>query len=162
MLGLSEDIYWPAGQVSCKKTAEKVVGKCFRRLLHYAALILNGEEADSAMHRLRIQGKKFRYLIEFFRPLFCEDATLRLLKEMKGLQDDLGNFNDMSVQIDRFVQDLSRHSKNSTIHESLVGLIEALDTRKKRLRKRCLQRCKTFHDKEKLELLKDMLAEKTG
>jgi CHAD domain-containing protein len=160
MIGLPEDIYWPAGQVSCSKTAEKVVGKCFRRLLNYDALILNGEEADSAMHRLRIQGKKFRYLIEFFRSLFCEEATVRLLKEMKGLQDDLGDFNDMSVQIDRFIQDLSLLSKNSPIYESLAGLVEALDARKKRLRKRCLKRCKTFHEKEKPELLKEMLAGK--
>jgi len=157
LLVLPDDIGWPAGQVECGKMARKVVDRCFGRLLQYSSLIMDGDDRDAAMHRLRIQGKKFRYLVEFFRSLFPSEATTRLLKEMKSLQDDLGDFNDLSVQIGRFEKDHEIMSKNPRVRESLVGLIEGLGARKKRLRKRCLRRCKGFHDLEKKDLLNEML-----
>jgi CHAD domain-containing protein len=36
--------------------------------------------------------------MEFFAPLFAKDDMKRLLKALKSLQDNLGNFNDYSVQ----------------------------------------------------------------
>jgi CHAD domain-containing protein len=162
LLALPEDVQWPAGQVVCRKAAQKVVGRCFRRLLQYASSIMDGEDKDSAMHRLRIQGKKFRYLMEFFCSLFPEKATAKLLQEMKSLQDDLGDFNDLAVQIAKFQKDLPAMSKNPQVGDSLAGLIEGLDARKKRLRKRCLSRCKGFQGRAKKDLLDEILGKKTG
>jgi CHAD domain-containing protein len=53
---------------------------------------------DSVIHQLRINCKKLRYLMEFFTPLFPENEINTLIKALKLLQDNLGNFNDYSVQ----------------------------------------------------------------
>jgi CHAD domain-containing protein len=53
---------------------------------------------DETVHQLRINCKKLRYLIEFFAPIFPEDEIKFLIKSLKVLQDNLGNFNDYSVQ----------------------------------------------------------------
>jgi len=59
--------------------------------------------APAALHRLRINAKKLRYLLEFFASLYPEVALARLVKELKGFQDVLGGFNDMELQRARFV-----------------------------------------------------------
>lgn len=53
---------------------------------------------DDTVHELRIQCKKLRYLMEFFIPLFPKKQIKGLIKELKILQDNLGRFNDYSVQ----------------------------------------------------------------
>ena len=59
---------------------------------------IDGKTADDVIHQLRIHCKKLRYLMEFFSPLFPENEIKTLIKSLKVLQDNLGNFNDYSVQ----------------------------------------------------------------
>ena len=59
---------------------------------------IDSQTEDSAIHQLRINCKKLRYLMEFFAPLFPEEEMKSLVKALKMLQDNLGNFNDYSVQ----------------------------------------------------------------
>lgn len=53
---------------------------------------------DEKLHRLRIDCKKLRYLLEFFRGLYEPQAIAKPVKALKALQDNLGDFNDFSVQ----------------------------------------------------------------
>jgi CHAD domain-containing protein len=53
---------------------------------------------DELIHQLRINCKKLRYLMEFFTPLFPPTKIKSLIRSLKLLQDNLGNFNDYSVQ----------------------------------------------------------------
>jgi len=50
------------------------------------------------LHRVRIDCKKLRYLLEFFASLYDRRDLDILVKELKGLQDTLGEFNDLDVQ----------------------------------------------------------------
>ena len=50
------------------------------------------------MHRLRIDAKKLRYLLEFFSSLYPKKTLKQLIKELKHFQDILGGFNDAVVQ----------------------------------------------------------------
>src|SRR5690606_37080071 len=45
-----------------------------------------------------IQCKKLRYLMEFFGPMFPAKPFKKLLSSLKKLQENLGLFNDYSVQ----------------------------------------------------------------
>ena len=54
--------------------------------------------ADEVVHELRIHCKKLRYLMEFSVPLFSKKKVKALIKSLKVLQDNLGRFNDYSVQ----------------------------------------------------------------
>ncbi|MDX1436293.1 MAG: CHAD domain-containing protein [Anaerolineales bacterium] len=69
----------------------------------YQLVVRTGEEikdtgTDEALHGLRIECKKLRYLLEFFHSLFPAEKIDFLIKQLKRLQDNLGDFNDLSVQ----------------------------------------------------------------
>jgi CHAD domain-containing protein len=50
------------------------------------------------VHELRKRCKELRYLLEVFRPLFADAQYRPLIKELKALQDTLGDFQDGEVQ----------------------------------------------------------------
>lgn len=52
---------------------------------------------EDELHALRIQAKKMRYALEFFRDLYPEKPVKRYLKALVGVQDALGAFNDAAV-----------------------------------------------------------------
>ena len=53
---------------------------------------------DAKLHRLRIDCKKLRYLLEFFRDLYEPRQIVKVIGALKRLQDNLGDFNDLTVQ----------------------------------------------------------------
>jgi CHAD domain-containing protein len=54
-----------------------------------------------AMHELRKDCKKLRYLIEFFRALYPDEELKGLIRTLKTLLDNLGEFQDLEVQADK-------------------------------------------------------------
>ncbi len=54
-----------------------------------------------AMHELRKDCKKLRYLIEFFRALYPDQELKGLISTLKALLDNLGEFQDLEVQADK-------------------------------------------------------------
>ena len=50
------------------------------------------------LHELRKVGKELRYLLEFFSSLYPPEVTKPFIKTLKGLQDQLGRFQDHEVQ----------------------------------------------------------------
>ena len=50
------------------------------------------------LHELRKVGKELRYLLEFFASLYPADVVKPFIKTLKGLQDQLGRFQDREVQ----------------------------------------------------------------
>lgn len=69
----------------------------YRKVCKIAAGI-DADTEDEEVHALRIHCKKLRYLMEFFAPLFADKDIKALIKPLKRLQDNLGLFNDYSVQ----------------------------------------------------------------
>jgi CHAD domain-containing protein len=56
------------------------------------------ESPSEDVHALRKRCKELRYLLEVFRPVCATTPHRRLLKELKSLQDTLGDFQDGEVQ----------------------------------------------------------------
>lgn len=77
--------------------ARKIIKKRFQRVLRDGRAIHPGSP-DDELHRLRIQGKKLRYSLEFFSSLYPEQEMKTLIKQLKLLQNNLGDFNDLTVQ----------------------------------------------------------------
>lgn len=89
-----------AGKNAAKPVTEIAIGviqKKYQRVLSEGRAI-SDDSPDSALHALRIQCKKLRYLMEFFASLFPADEIQTLIKLIKKLLDNLGDFNDLSVQ----------------------------------------------------------------
>lgn len=79
------------------EVASRRIYKQYRRVLKDGRAITAGSE-DASLHALRIECKKLRYLIELFGGLFEPAAVDDLVRSLRGLQNNLGDFNDLSVQ----------------------------------------------------------------
>ncbi|MFC1516281.1 CHAD domain-containing protein [Thermodesulfobacteriota bacterium] len=77
--------------------ARKRIYKQYRRTVEDGSQILENTE-DEKLHALRIECKKLRYLMEFFSSLFPRKKINILIAQLKTLQDNLGDFNDLCVQ----------------------------------------------------------------
>lgn len=77
--------------------AQQRIYKRYRRIIKQGQKILiTGNEAE--MHALRIECKKLRYLLEFFTTLFPAEEMALLIGQLKTLQSNLGDINDLHVQ----------------------------------------------------------------
>lgn len=80
-----------------EQVASERIWKLYKRVTKAGrAAASNGE--SEAMHDLRKDCKKLRYLIEFFRSLYPAKETKRLIKPLKALLDNLGEFQDKEIQ----------------------------------------------------------------
>ena len=98
----------PQAEVPIGRTASTRIWKAYRKVLKRGRSI--GEDSPAEpLHRLRIDCKKLRYLLEFFRSLYDEQEIGSLVKALKRLQDNLGDFNDLEIQqasLRRFADDM--------------------------------------------------------
>ena len=76
------------------RTAERMLDRQAARVKKRGAVARNQEEGD--LHRLRIALKKLRYTAEFFAPLFPRRRVKRYLRKLRGLQNYLGDLNDVA------------------------------------------------------------------
>jgi len=84
--------------------AAERISRAYRRLIKRGAALgpaTGGDGPPAAdLHALRKRGKELRYLLEFFGSLYEPAALRRAVKDLKGLQDCLGGFQDAEVQQD--------------------------------------------------------------
>jgi len=96
-LGLLAEPSDPEHQVSAGELAAQRVRQAHRRVTKRGRSI-GPDSQPEALHDLRKRCKELRYLLEIFRPLH-DPATHRCaLKDLKGLQEVLGEFQDAEVQ----------------------------------------------------------------
>jgi CHAD domain-containing protein len=99
---------------SVRELAKSVITRRNKKVLRFGLKILV-TGSDELLHQLRIECKKLRYLLEFFNSLFSQDKIQNLIKKLKLLQDNLGDFNDLVIQQERLndsVQKLTTRTKN--------------------------------------------------
>lgn len=87
----------PEAEMEIRDLAGRKILRQYRRIRKDGGLI-DDQTPDEAVHELRIEGKKLRYLLELFADLFPKTEVKILIKQLKLLQDNLGRFNDYSVQ----------------------------------------------------------------
>jgi CHAD domain-containing protein len=115
--------------------ASQKIWKAYRRMRR-RGLDLGDSPSLEALHRLRIDGKKLRYLLEFFRGLYGHAEIEPLVEQLKLLQDILGGINDLRVQQQR-LHELAHRQELAGEVETLLAmgrLAGALQQRQDRLR----------------------------
>jgi CHAD domain-containing protein len=113
----------PDAPANAARPIVEVASERIRRA--YRKVRRHGREIDAAtprprIHRLRIDCKKLRYLLEFFRSLYDGEAVANLVRVLKQLQDVLGDFNDVANQ----QGDLCAMARE--IHEREPGAVDTL------------------------------------
>lgn len=81
------------------EAADRYVAAATRRLLKRGGRIQKSSQSE-ALHALRKEGKRFRYLLEFFKP-FTGERFDRAHERLVDLQDVLGAYQDAFAGIDR-------------------------------------------------------------
>jgi CHAD domain-containing protein len=79
------------------KLADKRIGKLYNRVLKDGQNIAEESPAER-LHDLRKDCKKLRYLMEFYQSLYPKPAIRGLIKALKVILDNLGEFQDLEVQ----------------------------------------------------------------
>jgi len=120
----------PAASQPIGKLAGERIWRAFLKVLERGESV-HGSTSAKRLHRLRIQCKKLRYLITFFRNIYPRTPMERIIRELKRLQDHLGDFNDLQVQreaLGRFAEELMNQEERlpSTLLAmgQLLGKIE--------------------------------------
>lgn len=145
----------PAYDFACK-----LIWKRYRKICKIAAGV-DAETEDEEVHQLRIHCKKLRYLMEFFGPVFPKSAFKSLIKPLKRLQDNLGLFNDYSVQqnsLQAFLAGLAAedHAGNFEIAQSVGALIAVLHQRQLVERAQVVESFACFNSADTQQTFRDL------
>lgn len=107
-------------------TARAQIRRHYRRVRRDARRLRHGPEAD-AMHDLRIAAKKLRYSLEFFRPLYPPRVIDVRVRELKALQDCLGDLHDLDqllAALDRYREQLVEQSTATARTQSALERLQ--------------------------------------
>lgn len=136
--------------------AKALIAKRYRKVCKIA-LGIDADTPDHTVHALRLQCKKLRYLLDFFTPLFDEATIKHLIASLKQLQDNLGRFNDYSVQqqaLQAFLDD--RLQRKAPVSPRMIEAVGALVAIKHQLqlqeRALVMEKFAGFHSAETEEL----------
>ena len=131
---LADDDAW----TGCADLADEPVLRIVLRRVEKAnrQLVKNGRRITKkspaiSLHELRKEGKRLRYLLECFSPLFDEKALATILRPLRDLQDVLGEFQDTEVQANALLG-LAGELASADDHSALLaigGVIEQLGVR---------------------------------
>jgi CHAD domain-containing protein len=106
------------------------------------------ESHPDRLHELRKTGKKLRYLMEFFAPLFPEDEILALVAVLKTFQDNLGEIQDLRVQRESLGLFAQRFRESGEAHpqtiEALMWLVDHQGERQRAARAQFALRFESF------------------
>jgi len=124
------------------RLADELIWNIYQLALEEGNAITDDSEAE-ALHELRKTCKKLRYLMDFFQSLYPAQTISELLKAMKGLQDNLGTFNDLYVHIG-ILKEFISHSSEKDAKKACNQLIVKLERRKNKTRHSFAQRYADF------------------
>lgn len=146
-------------ELPIKGLAGKIIMRSYRRILKDGKEIDQSSSAEK-MHRLRIQCKKLRYSLEFFTSLFPPDDMRIIIGQLKKLQNNLGAFNDLSVQQEMLHQYLARlrpgSGKNQKLASAIGGLLTSLHHEQQQVREAFFSKFRRFSRSRNTELYKKL------
>lgn len=94
---------------------------------------------DAALHKLRIAGKKLRYMLDFLNEELPDGKSRRARKVLKAAHDELGRFHDRDVQqtyLTELLGTLPTTPENTALSQTLCGILAMLHLQKKHMAKK--------------------------
>ncbi|GJL83529.1 MAG: CHAD domain-containing protein [marine bacterium B5-7] len=150
----------PSADQAVRKFADAVIYKAYKGILKKGRSIKR-RSPDEALHKLRKRAKQFRYLMEFFSNLYAPGDIKRTVKELKRMQDLLGQFQDVCVQIGTLRYLLSE-DESSVVRSALNPLLAGLDVSRQQLRSDFDSQFKRFDSSKNRALYAKLFSEAGG
>lgn len=129
------------------EVASRRIWKVYRRVVEEGRAI--GEPGPpEELHELRKTCKKLRYLMEAFARLYPKEAIATSIRDLKRLQDHLGEFQDLAVHraaLEDFRSRLhSRGTPTARTDQAIQALVASFDERAQRVRAAFTERFAAF------------------
>lgn len=141
----------PDSERPVAELAREIIFRTYKKIMKMGSSIKGGSP-DADLHRLRIRCKKLRYVLEFFTSLFPAGEMDLAVKQLKKLQDNLGTFNDLSVQQEMLREYLAGlrpgSRKNQDLAAAIGGLLTDLYHEQQRVRGEFTTRFEHFSSAE--------------
>jgi CHAD domain-containing protein len=123
----------PTAGLPVRAHARERIHRRWRRLIEHG-LAITDDATAADLHALRIHGKKLRYLLEFFASLFPAREISALVRRLKGLQDNLGEHNDLVVQREHLRGELAALADDDEA-AAIEALLDVLAMRQRQVRR---------------------------
>lgn len=143
-----------------KELADQRIWKIFNRVLQEGGAITGLSPAET-LHDLRKSCKKLRYLMEFFQSLYSEHQIKFLIKNLKGLQEVLGDFQDYAVQeynLKLFSEEMMALKVPANTFLAMGVLIQDLDAHRRNAREDFASKFEEFKQEENRSAFKLLFA----
>lgn len=127
------------------------IWKVYRRIMKKGRAITPSTPA-AALHNLRLECKNLRYLLETFKSLYPAEAIGLLISELKMLQNNLGDIQDLEVQrqaLDTFAKEMLEEGPVASGTVMAMGRLAAsLEERQRKARDEFADRFARFARKK--------------
>ena len=137
--------------------ASELIWRTYHLALEEGNAITDETEAE-ALHELRKTCKKLRYLMEFFQSLYPATKINELIKALKGLQDNLGDFNDYHVHAG-ILKSFIKTGADGDAAKACKKLINALKQKQYATRNSFAERFAAFSSQQNQDKFRELFAE---
>jgi CHAD domain-containing protein len=155
----------PDAALPVEEVAAARIRRAHRRLLRPGAAI-DDASPPAALHELRIAGKELRYLLELYGSLYDPAVLAGVVRELKQLQDNLGEFQDCEIHAQRlhgFAEELRSSPDVATSVLMAVALVAGVFTdRQAAARSAFAGRFAAFSDRGNVRVLERMVTGPAG
>ncbi len=146
----------PRSEETVAQLASERITKVYRKMVKMGAAINDDSPAED-LHELRKVGKELRYLLEFFASLYPADVVKPFVKTLKGLQDQLGRFQDREVQANA-LRELAPEVGEPTALMAMGVLVDRFRHEEAEAREEFADRFEAFASPEQRQVVKDHFA----
>jgi CHAD domain-containing protein len=141
---------------STRSVALESIKKAWKKVLRHGRQI-SAETTDAELHALRIDCKKLRYLLEFFAPMFDGETITPVIRQVKALQENLGDVVDFAVQLCFLGEQLAEMPADKPLAASLGGLTAILFRQQEEARLQFHKTFERFDQRENWQLFNKLL-----
>lgn len=150
----------PNINIPVKQLADQRIRHIYKRIIKEGDAIDENAPA-TALHDLRKNCKKLRYLIEFFRSLYPKKQIKSQIKALKRLQEVLGDFQDYEVQVKalkNFGDEMLSNDIPVKTYLAMGVLIQNLEKRRIDARNTFAERYSDFKKTDNQRVVKDLFS----
>ena len=148
----------PNASRSTKEVAVESIKKSWKKVIRHGRQISKAT-TDEELHALRIDCKKLRYLLEFFSSIFPSETITPVIRQLKELQENLGDFVDFAVQLRFLHEQLATMAEEKLLAASMGGLMTTLFQKQEAARLKFHKTFGSFDHEETSQLFHDLLTD---
>ena len=136
------------------EVAGGAIAESFRTIRKFYTRI-SGRASDATIHRIRIECKKMRYLLESFSGFFPDHDLAGITRHLTQVQNRLGRYNDHSIQRVHLIGVVKKNmrSENEWLILALGCLIGGLHHEQASLKKKALSALEDFCSRKNAQLV---------